>query len=749
MVAGLGVAVAISPQDARQETFKKDLQPFLTKYCGKCHGNKDTASAEVWLGTKDAAHLLKEPATWEKTVRALETGHMPPSSQAQPTAAERQLAVRSIQGIISGDCGVPNPGRVTLRRLNRAEYNNTVRDLFGFDIHPADDFPADTIGNGFDNIGDVLSMSSLHMEQYLKAAELLAEKAIWMPDSVSKTYSADQIKAGEGYAAERDGVLGFFSNGPGTVPHSFPRDGDYRISVKAAGQQAGDQLVKLRLSVGSQAIGEFEVKGTASKPLVYQFPVNLKAGLKTVKVEFINDYYQPSAPEGQRDRNAMIWSITVEGPTNRPANLPESHRAIMVARPEQVGRDAALRQIFTQFAKRAFRRPVGGDELTRILKICDEVNANQEPFERQVQVGIMACLVSPRFLFRFELDPANATIRELDDYELASRMSYFLWSSMPDEELLRLAESKELHKPEVLKAQVERMLSSVKTRELGENFAAQWLEVRKLENSRPSAEDFPNFTPQLRSAMAQEPVKYFNYVAMQRKSVLDLLDSSFTYINSDLAKLYKLPDPGTKDVQLTELPAGRRGGILRMASILTVTSNPTRTSPVKRGRFVLENILAAPVPMPPPGTPSLEKAGEKISGATVRERLAQHRADPACSVCHDRMDGLGLALENFNPIGAWRTEDGGAKVDASGVLPGNIKVNGVDDLTKVLMTNKDDFVRCVAEKMLTFALGRGLEISDNCHIQEIVTKTKAANYNMGALILAIVESEPFRKKKVS
>jgi len=752
IATGLGLivvaAVASTPRDAAQDEFNKNLQPFLAKYCFSCHGDKQTSSADVYLGTKVAKDLTHDADLWNRVVKALEGRHMPPPSKPQPTESERQLAVRSIQAIIAGDCGKGNPGRVTLRRLNRAEYNNTVRDLFGFDIHPADDFPADTIGNGFDNIGDVLSMSTLHMEQYLAAAEKLATQAIWLPDSKKSTYAADQMTLPATGASQSDGYVNMFTNSEAMISHKFPRSGDYRIQIAASAQQAGPDPAKMRVVVGNQVLGTCDVKAVVGKPVVYEFPVTLAGGDLTIHAQFVNDFYDQNLPVNQRDRNLWVHSITVVGPTNPPNKLPESHRNIISVRPEQVGRDQALRTIFKNFATKAWRHPVGGDELQGILKICDLAAADKEPFERQVQLGVEACLVSPRFLFRFELDPLDKGVRDLDDFELASRLSYFLWSSMPDDELLRLAQDNKLHEPAVLKEQVTRMLANRKTRTLGENFAAQWLEVRKLENARPSLEDFPLYTPELKKAMAEEPVKYFNYITMEQRSVLDLLDSNFTYLNDDLAKLYGLPSPNSKDTILTDLK-GRRGGILNMASILTVTSNPTRTSPVKRGRFILDNILGMPPPMPPPGVPGLEKAGEKISGATVRLRLAQHRKDPACSTCHDRMDGLGLALENYNPIGQWRDQDGGVKIDASGELPGGIKVTGPQDLKKVLLDQKDKFVRCLAEKMLTFALGRGVEMTDACHVDEIVQKTKQSNYNMGALIQAIVESDPFRKKKIS
>jgi len=616
----LAAARAASPEGDAPKFFERTLRPFVAKYCFDCHSGEE-AEAELALDSYGTLASVREGReAWQRVLKMVRGREMPPEGMPQPTTAEVVNITRWIEEQITRvDCSGPiDPGRVTIRRLNRVEYANTVRDLLGVAFDPGDEFPADDVGYGFDNIGDVLTLPPLLMEKYLDAAEEIAARAI--PDD--------------------------------------PADG-------------------------------------------------------------------------------------------KPGEDPETRERILFVKPGNgVSEDEAARQVLRRLATRAFRRPVEEAQLERLLQLVRISRKRGDGFEGSIRFALQAILVSPRFLFRIEKDPEpdNAeNVRTLDEYELATRLSYFLWSTMPDEELFAQAEAGTLR--ENLDAQVRRMLADDKSGELVENFAGQWLELRNLDKVTPDRKQFASFDEGLRRSMRVEAEMLFEAVMREDRSVLDLIDADFTFVDGRLARHYGLQGVEGDEFRRVAVGDVPRGGVVTLAGVLTVTSNPTRTSPVKRGKWILENLLGTPPPEPPPNVPMLaEDKNARLSG-TLRERMEQHRADPNCAVCHRKMDAMGFALENFDAVGAWRDNDGRFPIDPSGELPGGQKFQGAADLKKILRNSgRDDFARCLAEKMLTYALGRGLEPYDKCSVDRIVAKLAAEGYRFSALVLATVRSEPFQKR---
>jgi hypothetical protein len=620
----LPLASFTAPLRADPNLYETSVAPFLAKHCAPCH-NPEKKKGDLVLGPyANAAAAAGDRAAWQKVAEKLKAREMPPKGRPQPSAAEVEAVLKWIDDAVfrRGAGGKRDPGRVTIRRLNIYEYNYTIRDLFGLDLKPADDFPADEVGYGFDNIGDVLSIPPLLLERYIGAAEKVMAKAIIV-----------------------DGKKG--------------------------------------------------------------------------------------------------------------AELPESHKRILFLAPKgKADRRECTRKVLERFASRAYRRPATSDEVNRLLKLTDLAEKNGDSFERGIQVACQALLVSPHFLFRVELDsePRNpAAAHPVTDYELASRLSYFLWSSMPDEELFELARKGVLRQEETLEPQVKRMLADQKSRGLLKTFSALWLGGRQMKLVSPDTARFPAFDEDLRSAMRRETELFFEEVIKKDLSVLVFLESDFTFLNEKLARHYGfkgVKGPDFRRVELKDVDErDERGTIVTQGTILTVTSNPTRTSPVKRGKWILEQLLGAPPPPPPPGNDNLKEDGGVALSGTLRQRTEQHRKNPDCANCHAKMDPLGFALENYDAVGAWREKDGDLKIDASASLPDGVSFDGVKGLKKVLLERKEDFCRCLCEKMLTFALGRGLEYTDKYAIDSIARELKEHEYRFSSLVLAIVKSEPFQMRR--
>jgi hypothetical protein len=757
------LARAVKPAAAKAkpaaDTFAKDVAPVLQKYCVGCHGGNSPAAGVTLATYKNTASVIKERSIWEKVAQHVSSGHMPPKGMPQPPKAVKDRFVAWVESTISqANCDIKDPGRVTMRRLNREEYNNTVRDLFGvMDLRPADAFPSDDVGYGFDNIGDVLSISPLLMEKYLAAAEQVAEAVIIAPENSHKPtrIEAESLPEGEGAPFGSGRMLA--SVGEVGVEHEFPRGGEYILRAQLFGQQAGSEPAKVAFRVDGKDVHTVEVKATEATTESYETRVQVAAGKHRFAVAFLTDYYQPDAANpNDRDRNLVVDFLEVEGPLGWQGPLPLSHQRIMIADPKKVGRDEAARKIVTAFARRAFRRPATKDEVERLVRYVGLAEQQGESFERGIQLAVQAALCSPHFLFRVEIDrdPSKPAAKfPVGQYEMASRLSYFLWSSMPDEALFQLAAQGKLQDPKVLEAQVKRMLKDSRAKELADNFGGQWLTLRRLENAAPARRLYPDWNNDLRRAMRTETELFFQEIVRQDRSILDFLEGRFTYLNEPLAKLYGIEGvKGDKFQRVVLADNTNRRGIITQASVLTFTSNPTRTSPVKRGKWVLEQLLGTPPPPPPPGTPELpdDRQGNgprrrRLEG-TLRQRFEQHRKDPMCHSCHARMDPIGFGLENFDAIGRWRTQDGESPVDSSGELRGR-KFSGPLQMIQILKEEKDLFARTLTEKMLTYALGRGLEPYDNCNVDAVAKRVAAKGHRFSALVTEVVMSEPFRMRR--
>ncbi len=749
MAASPPVVRADEPGAARpvDDRFHNQVVPILSKYCFGCHSG-DEPKGNLSLGSLKGADTPKDRETWETVLEMLDSRSMPPKNKSQPRDAERRIITDWIRlQLESIDCsGKRNPGRVTLRRLNRVEYNNTIRDLVGVDFQPADDFPTDDVGYGFDNIGDVLTISPILVEKYLSTAEHIAERAIVAspPREAVRRIEAKDLAGGD-----RLGQRTVVSRAAATTKIPIGKDGSYVIRVKAFAAKVANEPPRLIVRVDDREVTTAAVVGTRDSPRVVEARMELKAGPHTITLADARRQSDEKTASGDEPARPLIVIDFVE--IAEQAKLPNSHRRIITVTPSaELASDRCARLILTEFATRAFRRPVAADDIERFVKLVMLVQEKGDTFERGIQLAVEAVLTSPHFLFRVEADPEPGDedgIRELTDYELATRLSYFLWSTMPDEELFRLARQASLHEPAVLEAQVRRMLKHRNAEALVENFAGQWLQLRDVAKVTPDPEGFPDFDDALRTAMLRETELLFDAIVKEDRSVLEFLNADYTFLNERLARHYGVADVRGDEFRRVALPANQRRGVLTHASILTLTSNPTRTSPVKRGKWILENILGTPPPAPPPGVEELNDDKDAQLAGSLRQRMEQHREKPMCATCHSRMDPLGFAFENFDAIGAWRDFDGKFAVDASGELPSGDKFRGPVELARHLMLAKrEQFCGCLTEKMLTYALGRGLEFYDQCTVDDILKRLAKEEYRFSSLVLGIVQSDPFLKR---
>jgi hypothetical protein len=744
--AGKGAAAA------RTLSFEKDITPLFSQYCFGCHGEKKKGGLDLRVYTTAAA-AIKDRAVFEKVLKNVSTHEMPPPNKPQPSLDERERITRWITAeVLKCDCDHPDPGRVTLRRLNKTEYNNTIRDLVGVDFQPADDFPDDDVGYGFDNIGDVLSLPPILLEKYLAAAEKILDRAIVTPDARQargKRWPAEELEGTAPGGPLGGGARILGREGDIHVDYAFDRAGEYLLRARAWGQHAGNEPPRMTFSLGGKELKTFDVTAVENSPQLFEFKVNVAPGKQRFAAAYINNFRDPQNPDpNRRDRNLIIEWLEIVPPADAtPPPLPASHQRIFCCQPAPTNKVDCARQILATFARRAYRRPVSDDEVGRLLTLFALAQQGGESFEGAVKVALQAVLVSPHFLFRGELQPEPdnpRAIHPVNEFALASRLSYFLWSTMPDDELFALAARGALRQN--LDAQVRRLLKDPRSAALVENFAGQWLQTRNVMQMTPDRKQFPAYDDALRAAMMKETDLFFEHVLREDRSVLEFLDASYTFVNERLARHYGLAGVTGDQFQRVSLKGTPRGGVLTHASVLTITSNPTRTSPVKRGKWVLENILGAPPPPPPPDVPELKEGGP-LTG-TLRQRMEQHRENALCASCHARMDPLGFGFENFDAIGAWRDKDGEFPVDPSGQLVTGEHFKGPAELRAILLKRKkDDFVRCLAEKMLTYALGRGLEYYDTCAVDQVARHLAKNNYKFSALVLGIVKSAPFQMRR--
>jgi hypothetical protein len=731
----------------KEDSFRTTILPFITENCLTCHNartQKGSLNLAAFRSTDDAS---RQRERWELIAQKIQTGEMPPKGMPRPDAEQVKAVSAWLDELFAKlDRAIkPDPGRVTARRLNRVEYDNTIRDLLAVDFKPADDFPADDTGYGFDNIGDVLSLSPLLLEKYLKAAEKIAYAAIPLPTAFKpavERFTPEKLKL---HPQARIAPLEL------QVTHQFPAEADYDLQADVAGSVLQTPTtVKLTLWLDNKEIKVVEFDRQRAKPWVFGERLRVTAGKHTWRARLEQTEVRPEDSDPAKAR-LTFNALQIRGPFNpAPPSAKASYQQVFTCG-HAYGQHlpTCAEQIFGTLVRRAYRRPITPGETGTFTRFVTLAQSAGDSFEQGVRVALQALLVSPQFLFRIEREPATkgaAYSYRLSEHELAARLSYFLWSSMPDDELLRLADERQLARPAVLDAQVLRMLRDPKAEALVENFAGQWLQLRNLELVTPDPDRFPNFTPELREAMQRETELFFATIIKEDRSLLDFIDGRFTFINETLAKHYGIPGITGKEFRRIELDGAQRSGVLTQASILTISSYPTRTSPVIRGKWILENLLNAPPPPAPADVPSLD---EKGIGQTVslRQQFEQHRTNPVCASCHVRMDPLGFGLENYDAIGAWRTVDGKFPVDSTGTLPNGQTFKTPAELKAILRADRDAFARCVTEKLLTYALGRGLERYDKPVVQTMAQRVAADDYRFSRLVLEIANSLPVQMRR--
>ncbi|MBM63502.1 MAG: hypothetical protein CL484_11200 [Acidobacteria bacterium] len=803
LVAVAGLAAVWSPSLEAQATVGAEeelLETTLSRFCVSCHNDR-LRTADMSLEGLDLTAIGSHADVWEGVVAKLRTRAMPPVGRPRPDVATYDRIASWLEAEIDRTAlGNPDPGRTqAVHRLNRAEYRNAVKDLLAIDVDvdgllPADDFDE----YGFDNNADILTVSSSLMERYLSAARKIGRLAVGERPlgPATESYKVPILLLQDDRMGED---LPFGSRGGIGIRHYFPVDGEYDLSIRlhrnyvnyVRGMGSRHEL-QVRLDgelIRSFTFGGEEPEGVQA-PASYggnQFgdpdweeymlfaDANLRlrfraeAGPRVVAVSFVRKFTEPEgvlqprqsvfavAVNEMRDGNAAVEEVVIGGPytSDGPGDTP-SRREIFSCRPASntpQDEEICARTILGSLARQAYRRPLDDQDVETLMGFYHS-GREDGSFDSGIQLALERLLISPDFLFRVVRDPtdiAPATAYELSDVELASRLSFFLWSAGPDEELLGLAEEGRLHHPAVLEEQARRMLADPRSVELVRNFAGQWLYLRNLRSVVPDAITFPEFDENLREAFREETERFVASLLREDASVLDLLGAGYTYVNERLAEHYGMDNvygSHFRRVALDEELAERRGGIFGHGSVLTVTSYPNRTSPVLRGKWMLTNILGTPPPPPPADVPDLPDRGEDGQAATVRDRLQRHRESPACSVCHAPMDPLGLALENYDAVGRWRlTGEAGLPIDASGQMPDGTTFHGPTGLRSLLLERQDEFAATLTEKLLAYGLGRGPEHFDRPTIRSIVRNASSNNYRWSSIIVGIVKSTPFRMRR--
>ena len=796
LLSGFVVAGAVSSPSAqsRGSATAGSADPsraLLTTYCTGCH-NQRLRTGGLSLDDADTTRVGPNAAVWEKVAHKLRSGQMPPFGRPRPDKATVDTFVAGLERALDEAAArTPNPGRPVTHRLTRTEYANAVRDLLAIDIDARALLPADdTDQHGFDNNSEVLSLSPSLLERYLSAARAITRMAVGRPPSAAaiETYTIPPRLMQDDRADER---LPFGSRGGTVISHHFPADGDYTITIHL--QKTLYNAVRgladphqLELRVNRERVHTFTVGGAEVKPPPASFAgtltwnpeweqyanhadtqltatIPVKAGTHPVGVTFVRRAWEPEdvaqpprtgwgfGTDEMYDANPAVESVTIEGPF-KPTGVSDtpSRQRIFSCRPEAPsGEEACARTILSALARRAYRRPVTADDVETLLGFYQI--GRRQGFEAGIETALQRMLVSPDFLFRIEQDPAGASAGatyRVSDVELASRLSFFLWSSIPDGELLDRAAKGTLRNRGVLEAQVRRMLRDPRAESLVENFASQWLQLRDLRNAVPDPDLFPEFDENLREAFRRETELFIESQLQADRAVPELLTADYTFLNERLARHYGVPGVTGSRFRRVMLTGSQRSGLLGHGSVLTITSYPNRTSPVLRGKWLLENILGTPPPPPPPDVPALSDKGAEGQRQSVRERLEAHRSNPACATCHAQMDPLGFALEHFDAIGAARARDeGNTPVDASGSLPDGQTFEGLDGLRTVLTGRQDQFVGTVAERLMAYALGRGVEYYDRPTLRRIVRDASRDGYRWSSLVIGIVSSAPFQMRR--
>ena len=842
---------------AQAADYQQNVLPVLSNSCMTCHNDRSKAGTLSLDPFKDPFTALAQPAIWQKVVDKVSTGAMPPAAAAPLSQADRDTLLnfaRTVPGVADALDVRPSAGRVTARRLNRVEYNNTIRDLLGVAARPADEFPVDDSGYGFDNNGDVLSVSPMLMEKYMQAAEKISRLAVYgetVPEKPTRLVRLMNRRSQDAYDVLSEGTSGIY------LPYSlrgamygnftFPVDGEYEFRLRIANFRGDDadltdeerarraeerrKLFEARrlerekaAAAGGAAPGgaagpapggraggaprreptpeELKARDEAARkaapPRKLILTVDgaqvistviegngtfgysqgefteravVKAGERFIRASYpeLADLDNPlSNINPDMRRGLFVDYLDIVGPFNPSTAPPESYTKIFICSQKTT---QCARTILSSLMERAYRRPVTQDEIASKLDLVRLAQREGDSFDEGIRLALQAILASPNFLFRVEANPrpraevqrspnvfasmqapkatAAPQVEEypVSDIELASRLSYFLWASMPDAELMRVAKAGTLRQPAVLEAQVRRMMTDPKGFNLVENWAAQWLQLRNLGRTKPDPKRFPTVDDELLDAMRKETMMFVEAIIKEDRSLLDFIDAPFTFVNGPLARHYGMKGVDGEEFQRVTLDGEQRSGILTQGAILTVSSYPTRTSIPVRGKWVMENLLGTPPPPPPDAVPSLNESNIGVD-MSLRERLEQHRRDPNCSPCHMLMDPLGFGLENYDAVGAWRTVDGKFPIDPSGTLPGGQSFAGSKELKEVLKSKSDVFVNNVTEKLLTYSLGRGLERYDRPTVEAISRQVKASDYKFSALVMEVVKSKPFQMQSV-
>jgi hypothetical protein len=729
--------------------FEKNVKPILKNTCSGCHNASVMSGGVNLVPYMDASTVADDRPSWEKIVEKLSSGEMPPKGIPHPPPAQVTAFTNFIHGEFDKADALmkPDPGRVTARRLNRNEYKNTIRDLLAVDFRADKDFPTDDSGYGFDNIGDILTISPVLMEKYMNAAETIASRAMGADPLPKKPLEA---------AYDKNRGLRRLDFSTVEASHRVDFDGEYLVRFGFPGERAADaKPVKMNFWMDGQLIGSLDVETKPSK-LVYFDPfsdgelrIYLPEGDHVFRAAFLNDdFVKTIDPKDayNNKKNKFIGSITFIGPF--PSKVEKaSRKKILICDP--ASGHACVEKIVTNLAYHAYRRPVTKPEVASLMKFVAMAKSSGQSTEQGIQLALEAMLVSPEFLFRVERDPNPLDaekVHRLSDIELATRLSYFLWSTMPDDELLTLAVAGKLKDPATLDAQVKRMMTDKKAGAFADNFAGQWLEIRNLDSITPDPQKFKAWNPQLKDEMRTETNMFFEHVLSENRPISDFIDARYTFLNEDLAKFYGIDDVKGPDFRRVELTTDQRGGVLSQGSVLAVSSYPSRTSPTIRGKYLLNNILGTPIPPPPPDVPALDdsKIGAEVS---MRKQLEAHRSNPVCASCHNRMDVLGFGLENYDAIGKWRTMDGKFPIDVGGTMPNGKTFQTAAEMRTILLAGMPQISRCLTEKIMTYALGRGMQSYDNRSIEQIDKTLAADGYRFQTLVYEVVRSLPFQSRR--
>jgi hypothetical protein len=748
----------------------------IDRYCVSCHSDR-LKTGGLSLEKLDVSKADSSPDVWEGVIRKLQARSMPPQNARRPDDPTYRALEAALENRLDAAAAAhPNPGAPILHRLNRSEYANAIRDLLALDVDVTSLLPPDDAAYGFDNVSDVLGVSPSLQERYLSAAAKIAAIAVGDPDI---TAGSDTFRIRQDLSQDQhiDGLpLGTI--GGTSVRYTFPLDGDYVFQVKLYRTNLNimrglEYAHDVEFAIDGRRAYVATIGGPEDLASLFDKPtdtsdavdarlrvrVPVTAGPHIVSVAFVEDppvqkpdrlqpFLRSSIDNFDWAGRPHMQTFTITGPFNATgAGDTPSRKKIFSCKASDAG---CAEKILSTIAHRAYRGPVTAIDRQRLMTIYQEgrpsTGSGQVRFEQGIEAALVRILAAPRFVFRVERDPANVkpgTPYRLNDVELASRLSFFLWSSIPDDELLAVAEQGKLKDPATLDAQVRRMLADPKSQALVDNFAGQWLQLRNVRNVQPNSDLYPDFDDNLRQGLKRETELFFESVMREDRPVLDLMTADYTFVNERVAKHYGIRGVYGSRFRRVTLADERRFGLLGKGSVLAVTSHAERTSPVVRGKWVLDNILGAPVPPPPGDVPQLKEAVEGEKPKTMREQMAEHRTNPTCASCHARMDPIGLSMENFDVVGAWRGEDGGNTIDASGQLVDGTKVDGVVTLRKALMAHPDVFVRAMTEKLLIYALGRGLDARDMPAVRAIMREASSRDSRFSALVLGIVHSTPF------